>query len=162
MRKTRYRCSCLSLYTHTHTDLYLVCCGQIRARHHQDPHYVNAPLLDGEVEARVFLTVSFIHVAALGDSCRHQVRLAQRNRTHHRDVRQDCEHCLPLLFILDLLGTLTTPSSTAYTMSPTLTTFRAGTSAMQHPDGTWMSVVEGALAILYICVRTCVCVCVCV
>jgi len=34
--------------------------------------------------------------------------------------------------------TLTTPSSTAYTMSPTLT-FRAGTSAMQPPDWrTWM------------------------
>ena len=39
--------------------MYLVFCGQIRARLHQDPHYVNAPLLDGEVED--FIQASLAH-----------------------------------------------------------------------------------------------------
>ena len=60
--------------------MYLIFRGNIGASQEEDGQDVNAPLRRGMVEARVPLRIGFIHVAALGDSCRHQVRPARRNR----------------------------------------------------------------------------------
>jgi len=101
--------------------MYLIFRGNIGASQEEDGQDVNAPLRRGMVEARVPLRIGFIHVAALGDSCRHQVRPARRNRAKDWVLRHARQHRRPLLFISDLLG-----------------------------------VIEGALAMLYICERMCV------
>ena len=86
--------------------MYLIFRGNIGASQEEDGQDVNAPLRRGMVEARVPLRIGFIHVAALGDSCRHQVGPARRNRAKDWALRHARQHRRPLLFIPDLLGVI--------------------------------------------------------
>jgi hypothetical protein len=49
-------------------------------RQEEERHCVKDPLRPGMVEAGLLLRISFIHVAALGNSCSHQLRPARRDR----------------------------------------------------------------------------------
>ena len=57
----------------------LIIGGNFGACVQEDAQDLIASFGGGDVEARVPLLIRFVHGAALGDSCRHQVRLARRN-----------------------------------------------------------------------------------